>query len=234
MDYHDVKIEYEILSKIINNRLPTGASALALIVDASQSTIGRKLLELEYKGCLEKQSNKGRTITEEGMRYFEKLDNYLLQAQVVQLLHASFSNKKKLLDILQVRRILEKETVSLATKRVTKKEIKLLETIIDNQSHEITHGFLGDTEDLKFHRTIASFSGNEVLEHLLALTLTRKNAYSGFSYIRKKSTSSPVTDHRAILEAVKTGNAEEASRLIVAHIDGLIHNVNAYFEDREI
>ena len=67
--------EYTLLNCIIKKSEPVGASSLALKLNTPQATIGRKLYELEFRGYLEKQSNKGRIITLKGRDYFNKLTN---------------------------------------------------------------------------------------------------------------------------------------------------------------
>lgn len=231
----DIKFEYAILKEISKNNLPMGASALALSIDISQATIGRKLQELEYKGFLEKQSNKGRTITNSGKEYFRKLENDLLKAEKFGELidETNTFSKKKLLDILYVRKLLEKETATLATKNINDAQIKQLEQLINIQEIKVAQDLLGDEEDLKIHRLLAHISENHVLEQILTLILTQKRVYSNFSYIRKKLPSSIVTDHKNILKAIKSGDAEAAGNAMVLHIEKIISDVNMYFEDKK-
>ncbi|MEL7565787.1 MAG: FCD domain-containing protein [Dehalobacterium sp.] len=230
----DVKFEYEILKEMFNSNLPMGASALALSINVPQATIGRKLQELEYKGYLEKQSNKGRTLTNSGKEYYKKLENDLLKAQKFEELidETNTFSQKRLLDILYVRKILEKETTKLATENITDAEIKQLEQLINIQEIKVAQNFLGDDEDLKLHRLLAHISGNDVLEQILTLILTQKRVYSNFSYIRKKLPTSIVTDHKSILNAIKSRDAEAAGNAMISHIEKIIDDVNMYFKDK--
>ncbi len=230
----DLKLEYEILYQISKNNLPMGASLLSLKIDASQATIGRKLQELEHKNFLKKESNKGRIITSEGKKYLKKLKNDIIKSQnVKELIKDSNSfSKKRLLDILMVRKILERETVRMATKRITKTQLRRLKKIINLQEIKVSQDLLGDEEDLKFHSLLARISGNKVMEQILTLILTQNGVYSEFSYIRKKLHTSIVKDHKGILNAIEKGDAELAANLMVSHIDKIIDDVNKYFEEK--
>jgi GntR family L-lactate dehydrogenase operon transcriptional regulator len=231
----DNQLEFEILTEIDQADGPVGASVLSSKVKSSQATIGRKLNELECRRLLLKLSNKGRILTEEGRQYYIKLKKDLTSAETIRQLldEANRSAPKRLFDTLAVRRMLEKEIVVLATRNITEREFKELETVIENQSRKVAQGFLGDEEDLLFHRSLAAFSRNEVLEQIITLILTQNRAYSGFSYIRKNMPSSVVTDHKRILRAIGEGDEVRAGELMVKHIDNIVADVNRYFRCQE-
>ena len=116
--------DYDVLSRMIKENAPVGASSLALILNTSQATIGRKLLQLEHRGFLKKQSNKERVVTAEGQKYFQELKNDTVRAQrVKELIEGSLvSSEKDLLDILTARRVIERETAYLAAKNISREE----------------------------------------------------------------------------------------------------------------
>ena len=231
----NAQLEYDILAEIMKSNGPVGASLLALTIDSSQATIGRKLNELENRQYLVKLSNKGRTITEQGRAYFHQLEDEITKAKQFKQLLAESTNfsPRGLLDILHVRRILERETTVLAAGKVTKAGIADLEKILAEQEAKVEQGFLGDEEDLEFHRKMAHFSGNGVLEQLLTIVLTQRGAYSGFSYIRNIRSSATVIDHKMILQAIRTGDTDRAGDLMVAHIDNIINDVSTYFHNKQ-
>lgn len=228
----DFKLEYDILYQISKQNIPIGASLLALKIKASQATIGRKLQELEHKKYLKKESNKGRVITEEGKKYLKKLEYDIIKTQNVKELINETNNfsKKNLLDILNVRKILERETVRLCTKKINEEQLKELKKLLNLQAQKISQGFLGDKEDLKFHSQLARISGNKVLAQILILMLTQNQVYTEFSFIRKKLHTSMVKDHESILRAIEARDAELAENFMVSHIDKLINDVIKYFK----
>ena len=222
--------EFNLLNCIIKKNEPVGASSLALKLNTPQATIGRKLHELEFRGYLEKHSNKGRVITLKGQEYFDKLVNDELRKHKVNELvnESNVSSEKDLLDILYVRRLLEKEIAYLAAQKITPEECRQIEKILEDQSLEIQHGSLGDKQDLEFHSLLGKISGNKILAQMVNLIMTQSQAYLEFSYIRKKY-STMVTDHEEILKFFIKGDPAAVAESMVKHIDRIINDVKKYF-----
>ncbi|MCG8640893.1 MAG: FCD domain-containing protein [Desulfobacterales bacterium] len=226
-------LEFELLKRIIRIKEPVGASSLALNLNTSQATIGRKLHELEFQGFLEKKSNKGRVITSKGKDYFQQLENKELRKRRVDELinDSNVSSEKDLLDILYVRRLLEKEIAYLAAKNITTEDCKTLEKILSDQRLEIKYGSLGDQQDLEFHTMLGKISGNRILSQILSLIVTQSLAYLEFSYIRRQYTTA-VDDHEKILKGLITKDPGLASSAMVKHIDKIIRDVKKYFANQ--
>jgi GntR family transcriptional repressor for pyruvate dehydrogenase complex len=210
--------EYKLLNCIIKKKEPVGASSLALKLNTPQATIGRKLHELEFRGFLEKHSNKGRVITLKGQEYFDKLVNDELRKHKVNELvnESNVSSEEDLLDILYVRRLLEKEIACLAAQKITPEECRQLAKILEDQSLEIQQGSLGDKQDLEFHSLLGKISGNKILAQMVNLIMTQSQAYLEFSYIRKKY-STAVMDHEEILKFFVKGDPGAAGKAMVEH-----------------
>lgn len=228
----ELKLFHAILKEINESNSPVGASILSLKIDASQATIGRALQNLEYRGYLEKASNKGRVITEKGKEYLESTTEALrAQQKAAELVKVSGSaDKKLLLDVLETRKILERETAYLAASKITENQLRELELVIDRQEEEKRKGLLGEKEDLEFHCKIASISRNKVIEQILTLILTQNNVYLEFSYIRQRKAVRSSNDHRKILNAFADKDSELAAKLMVNHLDALIKDVTKYYK----
>lgn len=223
-------MELKLLKHIVKIGEPVGASSLALNLKTSQATIGRKLHELEFLGYLQKKSNKGRVITRRGKSYLKELEaEELRKYKVNELVNESkVSSENDLLDILQVRRLLEKEIAYMAAQKIDREECKILEKILSDQRLEIKYGSLGDQQDLEFHSFLGRISGNKILSQMLNLVVTQSQAYMEFSYIRKKF-STTVTDHEEILKALIRKDPDGSARAMVKHIDRIINDVKKYF-----
>lgn len=231
MDSNEIIFQYKILNAIQKKENPVGASFLSLKMGVPQATIGRKLQLMEHEGLLLKISNKGRQITEKGIFYLKDIERELNKMKKAKDLisEPEVISEKRLIDILKTRRALERETVYHATLKATQQDLADLNTLITLQEEKILSGQLGDEEDYKFHTLIAKLSGNEVIEHILYLILTQRRAYSQFSYIRKKSPTSIVKNHRKIIKAMVDKNPKFASELMELHIDEICSDVMKYF-----
>ncbi|SHJ39000.1 Ribonuclease R winged-helix domain-containing protein [Dethiosulfatibacter aminovorans DSM 17477] len=232
MNLNEKKLRYEILSEMSQNRVPMGASMLALIIDTSQATIGRQLQQLEFEGYLMKHSNKGRTITEEGLEYLKGLKNDIESDKKAQALIAVSrdESEERLLDVLRTRKVIEKETIKCAVEKITDDEIEFLKSLINEQELKVLQGMLGEEEDYKFHCEIARICGNKVLEEILVLILSQRNSYSKFSIIRNR-VKHTVINHKLILEAIEDRDTEKAEKLMVEHLEQTIKDVEDYFKE---
>ena len=137
-----------------------------------------------------------------------------------------------MLDILSVRRLLEKEIACLAAKKITSEECRRLGKILEDQRLEIQQGSLGDAQDLEFHSLLGKISGNKILAQMVNLIMTQSQAYLEFSYIRKKY-STAVTDHEDILKFFIKGDPAGAAESMVKHIDKIMNDVKKYFSKHQ-
>ncbi len=222
----------DILEEIENANIPVGASMLSLKINTSQATIGRVLQYLDYEGYLEKQSNKGRTLTERGRAYLQSIKlTQNVRENTEELIRVSSSTDKDfLLDVLKARRILESETAYLAASKISKEQIIELEKVVEKQDFEKKIGRSGENEDLLFHKMIARISGNKVIEQILILILTQHNVYLKLSYINNQVILNTKA-HRKIIKALAQNNPELASECVVEHIDTMINHVIKYYKN---
>jgi len=75
-------IDYEILKILSEAEEPLGAVYLSTVLSkkyaVSQSTIGRKMLKMDYQGYTKKVKNTGRVLTDKGREFLERLENKLI------------------------------------------------------------------------------------------------------------------------------------------------------------
>ena len=102
-------------------------------IDTSQANIGRILHLLEERGLVEKVSNKGRVLTEEGKNHFQRLQQDIQSKEYVKVLLDLYSknDKQVYLDILEARILLETKTAELAAIRATEEDLRELEQILE-------------------------------------------------------------------------------------------------------
>ncbi|WP_281068662.1 GntR family transcriptional regulator [Ramlibacter agri] len=121
--------------------------------------------------------------------------------------------------ILHVRRLLEGEAARLAAGKVPREELDVLRSRIDAvlslpETAPLPEA-AGEDEDL--HRVIAAAAGNPVLEEMIA-TLRTRTAMFRFGRMpgRRKVV---MEEHRAIVDALASGDGEAARRAMEHHID---------------
>ncbi|TSB32473.1 FadR/GntR family transcriptional regulator [Streptomyces benahoarensis] len=129
-----------------------------------------------------------------------------------------FHRDDTVLEFLAVRRILEPAATAMAAGRIDPAELDALDAGLAALGpapsvEELVAG------DLEFHRRIVAASGNSVLCSLLeglSGPTTRARVWRGLT--QKDAVARTLTEHRAILAALRDGDAEAARAWATVHI----------------
>jgi len=124
--------------------------------------------------------------------------------------------------VREVRRALEGEIASLAAERATRAHVAAMRAALQKLDRAVAAGGDGVDEDLAFHRSMAEATGNPQFTRLLAfleqylhdaMRVTRANE------ARRSDFMDAVRDeHRAIFDAIASGNAAAARRKALRHM----------------
>ncbi|MEV0272326.1 FadR/GntR family transcriptional regulator [Hamadaea sp. NPDC050747] len=132
-----------------------------------------------------------------------------------------FHRDDSVLDLLEVRRILESEATALAARHMTDAQLAELGEVIEGMESAADINELIEA-DLDFHRRIAQGAGNPVLasliESLSAPTL-RARVWRGLT--QADAADSTREQHRAIFAALRTRDANVARSWAAVHIAGV-------------
>lgn len=198
----------------------------------SSASIGRILYKLESYGYLESHTNKGRTITPQGIKAIKK----------IRMMHSIERHREdleklvnsRLLDefvmVLQARKAIERETARLAAENITEPELKELEAILKEQEEKASRGESIADIDIAFHRTIAEASKNSALLALYGFLAMMGQQSELFEFVRSRVNNPYRKAHRDILNALEAHDPDEAERCIVLHMDSLVDDVSKYWE----
>ncbi|MEU9115053.1 FadR/GntR family transcriptional regulator [Streptomyces sp. NPDC048483] len=129
-----------------------------------------------------------------------------------------FHRDDTVLEFLAVRRILEPAATAMAAGRMTAAELDDLEGQLNALGPEPSVEDLVAC-DLEFHRNIVAASGNSVLCSLLeglSGPTTRARVWRGLT--QKDAVARTLTEHRAILGALRDRDAEAARAWATVHI----------------
>ncbi|OKH98391.1 GntR family transcriptional regulator [Streptomyces sp. CB02923] len=132
-----------------------------------------------------------------------------------------FHRDDTVLEFLAVRRILEPAATAMAAGRIAPAELDDLEAQLNALGR---HPSVEDlvARDLEFHRRIVATAGNPVLCSLLdglSGPTTRARVWRGLT--QKDAVSRTLTEHRAILGALRDRDAEAARSWATVHIAGV-------------
>ena len=121
-----------------------------------------------------------------------------------------------LLNLLQFRSIIEPALVRLAAKNATDGEIEALCRYEDNIEKAYMAGTDTTEDDIQFHITIARCSHNHVVELVFPILMKAIPAVN--RYTKKSLMEGTISDHRAIIQAIRDKNGELAEALMQQHL----------------
>jgi predicted transcriptional regulator len=217
-------IDLAILREIWKLNQPVGATYLAKVLNIPSATIGRKLVPLEDRGLLIKITNRGRKLTDRGIAFLEEnqVRTSKMNAASRLIVVPKVIPKKRMLEVLEVRRILETKTAELACLNATEKEIEELDKILHKFLYEAKFKGGGHDQDLRLHLQIAKMSRNATLYRILKLILVEGDAHKNFTLTIRHLLSSQLEMHRQIVEAIKNRDAHAAIQATQRNIDQVI------------
>lgn len=223
----NMKIEtekgHEIVGRLILENITRGewepGARLPSVVELSarfgvgRSTIREALSALKATGWLD--------IRHGGGTFVKKV----LPTEAAQSGVSPFQEADSILELLEVRKILETGTSALAAERRTDEDLSRLNAILDKMEAALKQNDTagGEKADVEFHAAIAEASRNSLLIQLMDSLALRLGETIGKTrelwFYQQKSTSERLLDeHRSIYNAISAGDAVQASQLIREHL----------------
>ncbi len=190
----------------------------------SRASIREALSALEIMGLLEVRTGEG--------AYFRQLQ---ADSMAVSLTWALSMEKGSVLEILEVRRMIEVQAAGYAAERATNEEISELESSLNSMRMSLYNsGSMGEKADHLFHYTIAKATHNKItirlmdtisdhLQHLIRAS--RSKLYEG-----KYTPELLYQEHERIFMAIKNRNSTEARRQMIVHLDGVEEEILKVFQ----
>jgi GntR family transcriptional regulator, transcriptional repressor for pyruvate dehydrogenase complex len=125
------------------------------------------------------------------------------------------------LELFEVRRILEPAAAALATPHVTADDIAALRVLLAKVDRTTSVDDLV-ANDIVFHRRISEHSGNAYLTRLLDTlsgSTVRARVWRGLT--EEGSVERTLTEHRAIVDALEAGDAGLVGAHMTVHVSGV-------------
>jgi len=125
------------------------------------------------------------------------------------------------LELFEVRRILEPSAAALAAARATPEDIRMLRDMLTQvDEHTSIDGLV--THDMQFHHLISTLSGNSYLTSMLdglsGKTL-RARVWRGLT--QERSVERTLAEHYAIVDALASADVELVRAQVTVHISGV-------------
>lgn len=143
-----------------------------------------------------------------------------------------------MIEIMEVRAVLENYIVKKAVENITEEQIKALQVEINKMAQVMAEGGNGSTLESAFHRGLAEATNNSALKSIYVLCEDLLNSTLHETWRVAKKIGVPntaVADHQAILDAVRARNKSRAEILMQAHMDYACKNLHRLYElEKEI
>jgi DNA-binding FadR family transcriptional regulator len=190
------------------DRLPTERD-LALRLGISRSTIRETIRGLNMLRVLDIRHGDGIFITSLDARSLLQVTGFAMQ----------LLRDREVLDMFEVRAILEGAAAALASARITEEQRSALHQRIDALDAATGIDELLEA-DIAFHASIAAAAGNPMLASLLDTFSARtyRARYLNFSVGLDETIVASRAVHRRIYEAVVSGDPETARAVANAHV----------------
>ncbi len=184
--------------EILANRLPPGTElgevALAESLGVSRGPVREALGRLATEGLVTVRPRRGAVV--------------------------SSLSKQEFLEAYQVREALEMLAIRLAVPRMTPQLLEQAERLVAEMqacaARDDVDGFFA--ANAAFHETFVDASGNSRLRETYRQLVEQMGRYRRRSLALRGSLRRSIAEHRTILRAVKSGDAERAAHLLSEHI----------------
>ena len=127
---------------------------------------------------------------------------------------------QELIDAYQVREALEVMAVRLLIPRVTEADLARLEELIDQMAAHSAEGAVREffTANVSFHELLCELSGNPKLQEVHHRLEGEIGRFQNRTLALRGSMDDSLTEHRAILAAIRLRDADRAAALTAEHI----------------
>lgn len=206
------KIEASINSGVYSpgSRLPPERE-LAETFNISRPTVREAIIALEVRKKVEVKTGSG---------------VYVLKS----VNQPSLQEKVNAFEVTQARALIEGEVAAIAATTITEDELgRLHQTLVDMENDHYT-----EAADKEFHRIIAHATRNNAMilsaTNLWKLRSSTPEIIKDYDSVCSKDNSKTLAEHKAIYQALKSGDATQARSAMHSHFNRLI---NALFDASE-
>jgi len=207
------KIEASINSGVYSpgSRLPPERE-LAETFNISRPTVREAIIALEVRKKVEVKTGSG---------------VYVLKS----VNQPSIQDKVNAFEVTQARALIEGEVAAIAATTITEDELECLhQTLVDMED-----GHYVEAADKEFHRIIAHATRNNAMilsaTNLWKLRSSTPEIIKDYDSVCSKDNSKTLAEHKAIYQALKSGDATQARSAMHSHFNRLI---NALFDAIEL
>ena len=206
---------------IIENDLQSGdglppEGELAKRLGVSRSSVREAVKGLESVGLLRSERGNGVFVAD-----------FTFEPLLTNLHYGLLVDHRDLVEMLEVRRVLEVGMIESAIAGVSAEQLTELDGIVDEMHRAAERGEQRPELDREFHRLLFSSTGNSTLLTLVDVFWRTFRSASDLAKLPEPDPAHVCDMHRAIVEAVRDRDADRARAALERHYaDSMLHHVD--------
>jgi DNA-binding FadR family transcriptional regulator len=212
--------------RVLSGELPEGSTldlvALQEELDVSLTALRESLKVLAAKGMVDARQKRGTFVR--ARSEWNLLDADMLRWQFAER-GASRADAALLRNLGEVRAIIEPAAARLAAERRTDADLAALDDALAAMGEQGGTPHHAVESDLAFHRALLAASHNELLERM-EMVIESALAHRDRLVHGTGRADDPVPSHRAVLDAVRSGDAAGAERAMQALLAQAVRDVD--------
>jgi GntR family transcriptional repressor for pyruvate dehydrogenase complex len=216
-----MKKSYEIVADELQKMIEEGLLApgtrlktidqLAEQYGVGKSTIREALSQLKARGLIESRQGAGTYVKSNATAALHELPPLIV------------NNKKELMHLLQVRKIVETGCAELAALYHDEEDESNLRHIVNNMAISDDNEEMSRIYDIQFHMAIAKATKNPFLQKMMesvsdVMNKTIRDSRNLWIYSKDGSSKRLYQEHHEIVEAICARDAKKARRLLEKHL----------------
>ncbi|KPV42782.1 FadR/GntR family transcriptional regulator [Alicyclobacillus ferrooxydans] len=209
------------------DQLPT-IDQLAIQYGVGKSTIREAISQLKARGLVQPRQGEGTFVTPNANDALQHANHALGNIPL-----ALTGNPEELIQLLQVRRLIEGGCVVAAAESADETDMLRMANIVHKMQDAVDNEEMSRLYDIQFHMEIAKASRNPFLLKIMetiseALNQTIRDSRSLWLYRGQQQNHQLYLDHRSIYEAIHDRDAALAKQRIEAHLDNVSAALKEY------
>ncbi|WP_031538185.1 MULTISPECIES: FadR/GntR family transcriptional regulator [unclassified Bacillus (in: firmicutes)] len=193
----------------------------------SRSAMREALTALKAKGLIELKQGEGTFVK-----------TYHPEEVVFSFPQAVLMNKKDVMNLLEVRRMIESGAAKSAAENRTNQDLIEMKAALDKMSAANGGEELGEAADLEFHLSVAKATNNALLVNLLMnvsdlMQETMKETRQIWLYSKQTTMTQLYEEHLLIYQAILHQESEKAVSAMTQHLENVEEILIKYFAKKE-
>ena len=210
---------FEIIIEQIRDQIASGSlkpgdllpaeRQLSDMMGVNRHSLREALKVLEFLGVVHSRTGIGTMVN--------NLGQDILVDRVEQA--ASFSPRRFLKELMELRQAIEPHAAALAAERATPEDLARMEKAMIDLRHEFDGGELGSDADERLHLALAAATHNDTFVRLTEPMMAMLTDYRQKSLNIQGRRRETLAEHERIFAAVSQGKPGEAREAMIAHLD---------------